>query len=277
MSENENVSAQRLHSHHHSHYHHIIAQVADWLKVEKAKQISRKPMRLQTDPKTLNYDNSVSHEDQEREISLNSESSLATSEVSEAPDLEKLEKILAGFDLSRELLPIPPEERKAFHHARRSSFKHGLLRRNSTLASSDTDYVDGDALIPSVEMILDNSKTLSYTGGAADSEVNLLSSGKRARKEKAAWLHFKNEILRLAHTLKLKGWRRVPLDREGDICVERISGALTNAVYMVSPPSNLPQTIPGSHADMKTSIPRKLKPPPCVITVEDISVQLTSV
>jgi len=48
---------------------------------------------------------------------------------------------------------------------------------------------------------------------------------------------FKNEIIRIAHTLKLKGWRRVPLGGGETISVERLSGALTNAVYVVSPPS----------------------------------------
>jgi choline kinase len=65
-----------------------------------------------------------------------------------------------------------------------------------------------------------------------------------AVKEKEGWINFKNEIVRLAHTLRLKGWRRIPLDCGADIEVERLSGALTNAVYVVSPPKNLPGETP---------------------------------
>jgi choline kinase len=108
--------------------------------------------------------------------------------------------------------------------------------------SSDTEYQDGDVVVPSCDVVLDNSKTMSYSGGTADSASTTvtLSTSKRAEKERKAWLVFKCEIVKLAHTLRLKGWRRVPLDRGGDIEVERLSGALTNAVYVVSPPKDLP-------------------------------------
>ena len=62
---------------------------------------------------------------------------------------------------------------------------------------------------------------------------------RKAEKERKAWVSFKNEIIRLAHTLRLKGWRRVALDSGESISVERLSGALTNAVYVVSPPDDL--------------------------------------
>ena len=91
-------------------------------------------------------------------------------------------------------------------------------------------------------MILDNSKTLSYSaGGASASDLNLVATRKRAEKERKAWSIFKSEILRLAHTLRLKGWRRIPLERGDDIDVQRLSGALTNAVYVVLAPKDLPQ------------------------------------
>lgn len=64
-------------------------------------------------------------------------------------------------------------------------------------------------------------------------------SSRRAKKERAAWVTFKNDIIRIAHTLRIKGWRRVPLDSGDSIEVERLSGALTNAVYVVSPPKDL--------------------------------------
>jgi choline kinase len=146
---------------------------------------------------------------------------------------------------------------------------HGGRRRSSGrklgVYSSDTEFQDGDVLVPSCDVVLDNSKTMSYTGGLEGSsrETVTLSTSKRAEKERNAWLAFKGEILRLAHTLRLKGWRRVPLERGGDIEVERLSGALTNAVYVVSPPAELPLTDnTKSSTTVDSSSINKYKPPP---------------
>ncbi len=127
------------------------------------------------------------------------------------------------------------------------------------MVSSDTEYQDGDVVVPSCDVVLDNSKTMSYSGGISESsnETITLSGSKRIEKEKKAWRTFKNEILKLAHTLRLKGWRRVPLEMGADIEVERLSGALTNAVYVVSPPRDLPLTTTGSNPK-----PHAPKPPP---------------
>ncbi|KAI4259029.1 MAG: hypothetical protein LQ352_000926 [Teloschistes flavicans] len=131
------------------------------------------------------------------------------------------------------------------------------LRKKSTAISSDTDCPEVDTRVPSADVTLDNSKTLSYTGGAGASQASLHDPG--AKKEAEAWVQFKYEIVRLAHTLKLTGWRRVPLERGTEIEVERLSGALTNAVYVVSPPKNLPHTSPSTQGDA-TPLPPK-KPP----------------
>ncbi|CAK7245106.1 MAG: hypothetical protein STHCBS139747_006674 [Sporothrix thermara] len=117
----------------------------------------------------------------------------------------------------------------------------------SRTASSDTEYVDGDVMVPGCDAVLDNSKTLKYTlsstniplsSGRTASDAGSISS-RREDKERQAWIKFKNEIIRLAHTLRLKGWRKVPLEAGETISVERLSGALTNAVYVVSPPADL--------------------------------------
>ncbi|PHH82292.1 hypothetical protein CDD82_6472 [Ophiocordyceps australis] len=109
-------------------------------------------------------------------------------------------------------------------------------------ASSDTDYSDGDAIVPSCDAWLDNSKTLSFPGGGSASTDNLLATASAgADKDREAWDGFKNEILCIAHTLRLKGWRRVPLGSGYAISVERLSGALTNAVYVMTPPADLPR------------------------------------
>lgn len=114
-------------------------------------------------------------------------------------------------------------------HRKRASFYR--------TASSDTDFVDGDVIVPDCDVWIDNSKTLSYGNGNATPDEN--SAPKQ--RERDAWLTFKNEIIRTAHTLRLKGWRRVSLESGDDIDVQRLSGALTNAVYVVTPPKDMPE------------------------------------
>lgn len=135
------------------------------------------------------------------------------------------------------------------------------MKRTSTVSSGE-DYFDSiDQLVPSCEAVLDNTKTLAYGAGGPDSEstVDLTkhTGTGRAQKEKEAWATFKYEIVRLTHTLKLKGWRRVPLDHSGEIDVQRLSGALTNAVYVVSPPKELP-----AEESQEGGLPAPKNPPP---------------
>lgn len=169
----------------------------------------------------------LSREDEHRDA--------ASNDSDGSTDLSSLEKILQRVVLSE---ITSGDERAGSYLSRYSSTKHRHLRKQPL--SPDTEYADGDVVVPSAEVILDNSKTLGYSCGTTGSQTNFLNPNKRALRENEAWLRFKNETVRLAHTLKLKGWRQVPLDRGGDIEVERLSGALTNAVYVVKPPANLP-------------------------------------
>ncbi|KAL8738782.1 MAG: hypothetical protein Q9181_000460 [Wetmoreana brouardii] len=146
---------------------------------------------------------------------------------------------------------------KASLTSKRGSLKRSL-RRKSTGLSLDTENKDGEINVPSAEVVLDNSKTLSYTGGAASSQKDLLNSSKKG-KETDAWIQFKNEIVRLAHTLRLKRWRDLPLDCGADVAVERLSGALTNAVYVVSPPKDLPEVLSNTQ-DSTTSLTSTKRP-----------------
>ena len=117
------------------------------------------------------------------------------------------------------------------------------LRRQSSAASSDTDYQDGDAIVPGVEAFLDNSKTLGSLHGVSETpDANETSqlNRKSCRRDIEALDEFKYEIVRLTHTLKIKGWRNVSMEKSAQINVERLSGALTNAVYVVTPPKDLP-------------------------------------
>lgn len=259
------------HSHkHHEHRAHqhdkLLFQVSEWLQREKAKRAARKSKGRSSKHKDVADSTEVSglgttsgtdsgagsvKERETRPSKPRTHSQGSDSEIS----LEALQKILeenmSGFSSASST------------SLRRPSLTTGGKRRASSIrshkggfASSDTEYQDGDVLVPSCDVVLDNSKTMSYTGGTADSAATTvtLNTSRRAEKERLAWVDFKGEIVRLAHTLRLKGWRRVPLDRGGDIKVERLSGALTNAVYVVLPPDDLPLNAANSV--------HKHKPPP---------------
>ena len=208
----------------------LLAQVADWLEHEKAKKEKRKakkvsPRRKSPPSGAASLDAPPAGVRRERSLSMDSESS----DVS----FDRLQRILddsmAAFGLSSVPGLNPRPTRKSQRRARTVSLK---------TASSDTEYVDGDALVPSCDAFLDNTKALSNPGSKLASGEAGVNPAKD-EKEAHGSLTFKNEIIRLAHTLKLKGWRRVPLDSGDHLSVERLSGALTNAVYVVCPPDNL--------------------------------------
>ncbi|KAL9581943.1 MAG: hypothetical protein Q9212_003596, partial [Teloschistes hypoglaucus] len=252
---------EQSHPHHHRHTNHVLSQVRDWLHHEKART-SKHKSRLH-----LGHAKKEGAVDVVKNLAGQARDELPKPHIghcrrhsSESTDgavaLEELERILNSNLQLADNVEAAPSNRKASLTSKRGSMRRAL-RKKSTGISSDTDYPDVDKRVPSTDVILDNSKTLSYTGGAGLSQSSL--NGPGARKEAEAWVHFKNEIVRLAHTLKLTGWRRVPLERGTEIDIERLSGALTNAVYVVSPPKNLPHTSPSTDGDA-TPLPPK-KPP----------------
>lgn len=242
------------HGHGHGKHHHhekLLSQVAEWLQAEKAKRANKKASKKAG----KNKDNGPTGESlsfRPRTESQGSDSSSIS--------LEKLQRILEDnmSSFSIDSLPLgSPVLAPRKHMTRRRSSARKL--GGGGWQSSDTEYQDGDIVVPSCDVVLDNSKTMSYSGGApvleSSDQTVTMSTSRRAEKEKKAWLQFKGEIVRLAHTLRLKGWRRVPLERGGEIEVERLSGALTNAVYVVSPPKELP--VANTHPK-----PHSPKPPP---------------
>ena len=228
-------------------YDWLFNQVKAWVQEEKSKQrASAASSSAATDDRgPYPADGSIDDKDLKQEKPRQS-INLA---------LEKLEEIL-NQSMALTAKPASTSKEQSYFPRRKSSA--WKLRKSSLIApSSDTEYQDGDPIVPSTDVVLDNSKAMGYSGGSADSETEAPQSLRMA-KEKEGWLVFKNEIVRLAHTLGLKGWRRVPLERGGDIDVQRLSGALTNAVYVVSPPNNLPQS---SVAESITSLTSKKQPP----------------
>jgi choline kinase len=237
------------HSHHHHHRHHLseklISQVAEWIEHERKKKSNRKSRRAhhgrrksKSPPKegeAVAVSESASVESPEhagarpRSYSIDSQSS----EVS----LDRLQRIIDDGLGALGLHSIP-------HYNSRMNSRRSQKKRSMNLlraASSDTEYYDGDVLVPKCDAWLDNSKTMSYSGGGVADDTVSVSSGKED-KERKAWSTFKADIVRIAHTLRIKGWRRVPLDGGDTIEVERLSGALTNAVYVVSPPADIART-----------------------------------
>jgi choline kinase len=230
-AEDANQSSRRHRIDHLSHK--LLGQVAEWLDREKTKRETRKskkrfPSRRKSKSPPI-QDGAGSGT--ATPAGARSRAASVTSDSSEV-SLDALQRIVD------EALGLNASGGLGRKHSKRSLSHRSLTK----VASSDTEYYDNnDILVPSCDGFLDNSKSLSYTGGksgGADDGASI--SGRKEDKEKQAWLAFKNEIIRLAHTLRLKGWRRVPLDSGDLISVERLSGALTNAVYVVTPPKDLP-------------------------------------
>ncbi|KIW70471.1 hypothetical protein, variant [Phialophora macrospora] len=222
----------------------VLSQVADWLQEEKSKRHKWSRHRhshhhgqhLQTpeiQPSEVRTYDSAS--DQGQDVSL-----------------EKLESILQGFtsDATRSMRKASTAGLRKGSIA--SKFKQA---RSAPAASSDTEFFGDDVLVPNVEAKLDNTKTMAFTGGLTEGN----ETDKAKRKDYDHWVTFKQDILRLTHTLKIKGWRRIPLERAAEIDVARLSGALTNAVYVVHPPKNLPELDKSAQSD-STSAPASLVP-----------------
>ncbi|KAI1391958.1 kinase-like protein [Hypoxylon trugodes] len=231
---NSQPDGARPHSSPHHHHHHqldrFVAQVADWLERERVKKQNRRSRKVHSSkrkPTKDDSDKTDTHQQPERHRAYSIDSQ--SSDVS----LDRLQKIIDDGMGTLGLRGIP-------HYSPKLG-KKSQRRRSITMqrtASSDTEWHDGDVLVPSCDAVLDNSKTLGYSGGKPSVEDGT-SLSSRKEKERRAWITFKNEIIKLAHTLRLKGWRRVPLDSGESMDVTRLSGALTNAVYVVSPPEGM--------------------------------------
>ncbi|KAJ5491336.1 hypothetical protein N7539_002903 [Penicillium diatomitis] len=225
----------------------LFHQVSEWLEHEKIRRRNRKARRAEAAAEAGVTGTDTARDSEETSMEESPRCSESTF------SLDKLEKILLQYsgthkkDSLSSLLPVKRTGRRRLKGLRRGS-------------ASESEFTDVEAPVPSVEAILDNSKTLAYTGGAAEEESIESSSSSRRLKDQEAWLTFKRDIVRIAHTMQLRGWRRVSMEAAGDIKVIRLSGALTNAVYVVEPPKQLPLSTKSTTEGSSTSIPRR--PPP---------------
>ncbi|KAL4912819.1 kinase-like domain-containing protein [Aspergillus aurantiobrunneus] len=219
----------------------LFSQVYEWLSREKSKRKPwRKPNGSVNGSGNAGDNEGDDHGDGAplaRTASQGSDTALA---------LDGLEKILLHYASRYDSRPT-----STCSSRRSTRRRHNLkgLRRGS---ASESDY-ELDPVTPGVDAVLDNS-TLSHTGGSAESEDGDVASSRRA-KDREAWTVFKSELLRLTHTLELKGWRKLPMELAAEIDVVRLSGALTNAVYKITPPQNIPP--PRAEDGSYTLVPRK--------------------
>ncbi|KAF2673561.1 hypothetical protein BT63DRAFT_476060 [Microthyrium microscopicum] len=237
---------------HHSgrHYHLSYRDLMKWIQKEKSRRSSKKqkkkaaatlaklpaPKKEAPQPTESSISSAVvDDENAEGVTSLPSSRRPSDAESEGSTALDMLQEIL-----ERNMTLFAPNyaaSNKSSHSIRK------LNRHSSATIGSDSDFYESEHQVPSCDVILDNRKTLSYTGGlteASESRPDLTRS--YSTREQDAWRTFKYEIVRLTHTLKIKGWRRIELDKSDTIGVERLSGALTNAVYEVNPPKDIPES-----------------------------------
>lgn len=239
MRPQDDASSQTSHPHRtrHGQYYSekLVSQVHDWLSRERQKMEAANSKRRHLHHRKSKSPPSEAADGSAEPVLKPQRSDSIDSQSSEI-SFDRLQRILDESMASMGIKDVPRYPSRGGRTKHKKSMSRGSLHRT---ASSDTDYVDGDVIVPSCDSWLDNSKTLSYTGGSVSTD-DLSENSTRQERDREAWLKFKNEIIRAAHTLKIKGWRKVPLDAGDSVDVERLSGALTNAVYVVTPPTDLP-------------------------------------
>jgi choline kinase len=226
----------------------LASKITAWIQREKHRRASRKARRKNKKKQTTHNDLDFERSDSD----ASSEGSIA---------LDHLQDIL---NRSLAISDRPSSKKGLTLGARKPS--RAKLRRPS--AASESEFTETEDLVPTCDVILDNSKTLSYSGGKAETEIPSdvrppLNRESSSSYNRDAWKSFKYEIVRLTHTLRLKGWRRVPMQMSSQIEVIRLSGALTNAVYEVLPPKELPakttDTVDGTVSSHPKSMPQWVK------------------
>ena len=201
----------------------LASRITAWIQREKHRRSKRRAKR--------HYRKGKRHDDEEFDVSD------ASSDGADA--LDALQDIL-----NRSLnVSDRPASRKGFSLGPRKTSRAKLRR------TSESDFTDTEDLVPTCDVILDNTKVCTSVydqpetfsdsdDEKADGRPSLNRSSSTYQKD--AWKSFKYEIVRLTHTLRMKGWRRVPMQMSDKIEVIRLSGALTNSVYEVLPPNELP-------------------------------------
>ena len=196
----------------------VLDQVADWLQQEKAKR-SKKTKKK----KRRHVEKHIAPDEDDDEDESEQPGEEPTGGDSEL-DLGSLEGILAGYMKSSTGTTPKILSRKPSLLSRKGSIAKKFKRNSVVPQSSDTEFFGDEVMVPNVEANLDNSKTLAYTGGSDDDTTSDQGNDKAKKKDVKHWKTFKKDILRLTHTLRLKGWRRIPMEQGGELEVSRLSG-----------------------------------------------------
>lgn len=219
----------------------LLSQVVDWLQEEKSKRQSlhhhrRKHIHPHHNRAPSGGDSGTDGTSTPLS-SLHPQQRTSTADSDVDLSLDKLDSILAGYASLATSLPKLTHKSSSSLFNRKGSIAKVFSKRKGSIAaqSSDTEFFGDEVMVPNVEATLDNTKTTAFCGGSPDADT----SDQAKRKDYKHWVKFKEDIVRLTHTLRLKGWRRIAIDRAADIDVARLSGALTNAVYVVRPPKNM--------------------------------------
>ena len=243
-----------------AHHGNAIMQVVAWLQGERRRRALRKISSRKTNGQQGLI--KVQHEEPAQpDLANGSPVEDVSDDSGDSDALNRLDQILAPTTEAGKLARRGPHRpfsvRRSSGRSLRHHFRRLKLRR---LSSSDTDNAEPEWLVPESEVILDNTKTLRSKHAIRCSSQDLANLGKELGADSKELSQFKEEVVRLAHTLGLKGWKRVPIERGRDIGLERLSGALTNAVYVVAPPRLLESQ--GSNKSVSVSPPTPRQPPP---------------
>ena len=234
----------------------LIHQVSEWIERERTKKKARRKT-----PKHAEQKGVVGGDDDGGLHPMSAAARRDSDSSQSSLNLDQLDEIVKR-SATHDKAPV----RRSLHH-KASALKMRLRRASS----ADVDAAaagDGDAHVPWTDAALDNSCTIAYAGGASEeSDLSDDDGTVAAHPDRDAWSQFKFQIVRLTHTLKIRGWNKlVPMEWSGKIKVERLSGALTNAVYVVSPPEDLPVPPPNTPSTTPTKKGDKkgtpLGPPP---------------
>jgi choline kinase len=139
---------------------HLVDQISLWIKEERSK---RNKLRQEHPPPGEAPATPQSLPDSAVDSSKDKDNSRSESDF----DLDKLERIVTSNLVASKY----PFRQGSVSVRRKSSIRK--LRRKPSGFTSDTDHADGEFHVPSCDVVLDNSKTLAYTGGALDSSGEL--------------------------------------------------------------------------------------------------------
>ena len=243
-----------------AHHGNAMMQVVAWLQGERRRRALRKTLSRKTNGQQ-GFTKAQHEESAPLDLTDGSPVEDASEDSGDSDALNRLDQILAPKTdpgkLARRGVRRPGSVKRSSGRSPHHQFRRPKLRQPSP---PDTDDAEPEWLVPESDVVLDNTKMLRSNHAIRYSSRNLANLGKELGTDSKESLQFKEEVMRLAHTLGLKGWKRVPIERGRDIGLERLSGALTNSVYVVAPPRLLESQ--GSNKSDSVSPPTPRQPSP---------------